>query len=122
MSDLPGGLGGLDIGALLGQVQAMQQQMVDAQAQASATLLTGSAGGGKVSVTVNGTGAFQSVTIDPSVVNAEEIDLLEDLILAALHDAAVQVAKLNEQSMGDITGGLTGGMGGLDLGGLLGQG
>jgi nucleoid-associated protein EbfC len=105
------GLGGLDLNALLGQVQQMQQQMSDAQEQARATTVTGSAGGGKVTVSATGTGEFTRVTIDPSVVVANEVDLLEDLVLAALRDASAQVSQLNEQSIGDITGGM--GLGGL---------
>ncbi len=101
-----GGLGGLDINSLLGQVQAMQQQMADAQAEANATILEGSSGGGKVKVTVTGTGEFTRVSIDKSIVDPNEVDMLEDLVLAALHDAASKVAKLNESSMGSITGGV----------------
>jgi DNA-binding YbaB/EbfC family protein len=104
------GLGGLDLGALLGQVQAMQDQMADAQAKAGSTVLQGSAGGGKVTVTVTGTGAFTAVKIDPSVVDPTEVDMLEDLVLAALRDAAAKVsdlnADLNSQSMGGLTSGL----------------
>ncbi len=108
---------GFDIGALLGQVQAMQEQMAEAQEKASATVLEGSAAGGKVRVTVTGTGEFTGVTIDPSVVDPAEVDLLEDLVLAALHDAAVRVAQLNAQSIGGLTSGLTSGLG---LGNLFG--
>jgi nucleoid-associated protein EbfC len=99
-------LGGLDLGALLGQVQAMQQQMASAQQAAGATVLEGSAAGGKVRVTVTGTGEFTAVKIDPSVVDPAEVDLLEDLILAALHDATGRVAQLNAESMGGLTSGL----------------
>jgi nucleoid-associated protein EbfC len=105
------GLGGLDLNALLGQVQQMQQQMSDAQEQARAITVTGSAGGGKVTITATGTGEFTGITIDPTVVDPNEVDLLEDLVLAALRDAASQVAQLNEQSIGNITGGM--GLGGL---------
>jgi nucleoid-associated protein EbfC len=107
-------LGGLDINSLLGQVQAMQQQMADAQAEAGATVLEGSAGAGKVKVTVTGTGEFTGVSLDKSIVDPNEVDLLEDLLLAALRDAAAKVAKLNESSMGSITGGM-------GLGNLFGQ-
>jgi nucleoid-associated protein EbfC len=112
--ELPSGMGGLDIGALLGQVQNMQQQMADAQEQAKATVLEGTSGGGKVKVTVTGAGEFTSVSIDKSVVDASDVEMLEDLVLAALRDAAVKVASLNEQSMGSITGGM-------GLGNLFGQ-
>jgi nucleoid-associated protein EbfC len=110
--DLPN-LGGFDINALLGQVQSMQQQMADAQAEASATLFEGVSGSGKVKVTVTGAGEFTGVKIDKSVVDPGDVEFLEDLLLAALHDAAGKVAKLNESSLGSITGGLSGGLGGL---------
>jgi nucleoid-associated protein EbfC len=111
---IPAGLGGLDLGALLGQVQNMQQQMVDAQEQARATTLVGTSGGGKVRITMTGAGEFTAVSIDPSVVDAADVEMLEDLVLAALHDAAAKAASLNEQSMGSITGGM-------GLGNLFGQ-
>jgi nucleoid-associated protein EbfC len=111
---LPSGLGGLDIGALLGQVQNMQQQMTDAQEQARATLLEGTSGGGKVRVTVTGAGEFTAVSIDKSVVDASDVEMLEDLVLAALRDGAAKVAALSAQSMGSIAGGM-------GLGNLFGQ-
>jgi nucleoid-associated protein EbfC len=111
---MPAGLGGLDLGALLGQVQNMQQQMADAQEQAKSTSLEGTSGGGKVKVTVTGAGEFTAISIDKSVVDATDVEMLEDLVLAALHDAAAKVASLNEQSMGSITGGM-------GLGNLFGQ-
>ncbi len=112
-----GGAAGFDIGALLSQAQALQSQLQEAQAKAAETVVEGNAAGGKVRIQMSGTGEFQSVWIDPSVVDPAEVDMLEDLVLAALKDGAAQVAALNQESMGSMTQGL-GGMGG--LGGLLG--
>jgi DNA-binding YbaB/EbfC family protein len=99
--------GGLDLGALLQQAQAMQEQLAAAQEAQAAQVVTGTAGGGKVSIAMTGSGQFVSVSIAPDVVDPSDVELLEDLVLAALHNATAQVAELQEQSMG-----------GLDLGGL----
>jgi DNA-binding YbaB/EbfC family protein len=106
-----GGLGGLDLGALLGQAQAMQQQILDAQAEVAAQVVEGSAGGGAVKVEVSGGWEFRSVTIAPEALDDPE--LLSDLVLAALHDATARVNDLHADSVGDVD---LGGLGGL-LGG-----
>jgi nucleoid-associated protein EbfC len=105
-----GGLG--DLSGLLRQAQAMQEQLMAAQEAAGAAIHEGVSGGGKVSVTVTGTGEFRSVRIDPSVIDPAEADMLEDLVLAALHDASAKVAAASQAAMGDI-GGSLGGLSGL---------
>ena len=92
--------GGFDLGSLLEQAQAMQQQMAEAQEQQAAQMLTGSAGGGKVTVEVTGAGEFRKVSISPDAVDPEDVELLEELVLAALHDASTQIAELQEEAMG----------------------
>jgi DNA-binding YbaB/EbfC family protein len=94
--------GGFDLGSLLEQAQAMQQQMAEAQEQQAAQVLTGSAGGGKVTVEVSGAGEFRKVSISPDAVDPEDVELLEELVLAALHDATTQIAELQEQAMGGV--------------------
>ena len=116
MSDQAPGPQGLDLGALLSQVGQMQQHLASAQQQAAVTVVTGRAGGGAVTVEVTGGMQFESVTIDPSVVDPAHVDDLEDLVLAALRDAAEQVQQLQSDALGgvgigDITG-LLGGAGG----------
>ena len=112
--------GGFDLGALVEQAQALQQQMAEAQERQAAQVVTGSAGGGKVTVEMTGTGEFRNVTIAPEAVDPDEVELLEELVLAALRDASSQMAGAYEQAMGDVDlpdlGGLGGGLGGL-LGG-----
>ncbi len=116
---------GFDPQALLAQALEMQQRLIEAQDAAAAESVEGTAGGGSVRVTMTGTGEVTAVRIDPTVVVAEEVDLLEDLIVAALRDASTRVGELAQQSMGlgDLgdLGGLLGGAGG-DLGGLFGGG
>jgi hypothetical protein len=103
--------GGFDMGALLEQAAQMQEQLAAAQQQAAATVVEGAAGGGVVKVAVTGNMEFRSVTIDPSAVDPADVEMLQDLVLAALHDA---VAQVNELAQGSID------LGGLDLGGLIG--
>jgi DNA-binding YbaB/EbfC family protein len=107
---LPSGLGALpDFGSLLGQAQ----QMMEASAQAAAEVVEGVAGGGVVRVTVNGRFEFQSVTIAAEAVDPSDVTMLEDLVLAALHDAVAKVNHRQQAALGDL-----GGLGGLS--GLLG--
>ena len=104
--------GGLDMGALLGQAMEMQAQLVDAQAQAAATEVEGSAGSGAVRIRMTGGGEFRSVEIAPSVVDPDDVELLADLVLAALRDATAQAAGLTETAMGGMDlGALAGGLG-----------
>ena len=119
MSDLPDpSAGGMDLGALLAQAQKMQESLMAAQATAASQEVEGSAGGGKVRVKVTGSGEFLSVHIDPSVVDPSDVEALEDLMLAALHDASGRVQQLSQSAMGGIGDAL--GLGG-GLGGLFGQ-
>lgn len=99
-----GGPGGFDFGALMEQAGQMQAQLLAAQEQAASTVVEGVAGGGAVRVAVTGAFEFQSVTISPEAVDPDDVEMLQDLVLAALRDAV------------DEIGGLT--QGGLDLGGM----
>jgi DNA-binding YbaB/EbfC family protein len=102
-----------DLGRLMAQAQQMQEQLVAAQAEAAEKVVEGQAGGGVVRVAVTGGMEFRSVTIDPAAVDPDEVDMLQDLVLAALHDAMGKVGEMQE--------GLTSGLGlGGGLGGLLG--
>src|SRR6185436_3414265 len=92
---------------LMQQAQKMQQQMAEAQAELAESEVTGPSGGGLVTVTVTGGGEFTSVKIDPKVVDPDDVETLEDLVLAALHNAAEAVRELTEEKMGPATGGLT---------------
>jgi DNA-binding YbaB/EbfC family protein len=106
---------GPDLGALLQQAQQMQQQLVAAQAEAASQEHEGVAGGGAVKVTVTGGLEFRSVTIRPDAVDPDDVEMLEDLVLAALHEAVGKVNAAQQESLGGIGGALGG------LGGLLGQ-
>ena len=121
MTDTP------DFGGLLEQAQKMQQQLMDAQARAAEQVVQGHAGGGVVTVEVTGGLDFRSVKIAPEAVDPDDVEMLEDLVLAAIHDAMARVNELQQEAMGGLgLGGLglgpggPGGPGGPDLGGLLG--
>jgi nucleoid-associated protein EbfC len=106
--------GGLD--GLLSQAMEMQQQVIAAQARAAEETVEGQAGGGAVRVAVTGAMEFRSVQISPGAVDPDDVEMLQDLVLAALHDAMDQVAALQSQSLGGL-GDLLGGSG---LGDMLG--
>ena len=93
---------------IMKQAQKMQQQVAQAQAELAAAELTGTAGGGLVTVVATGLGEFKSVKIDPKAVDADDVETLEDLVLAAIHNAAEAQRELTEQKMGPATGGLGG--------------
>ncbi len=114
---LPAGAG-FDMGSLLEQAMEMQQQLLAAQASAAEAVVEGHAGGGVVTVRVTGGLVFQSVTIAPEAVDPDDVELLQDLILAALHDATDQITQLQQSSMGGLDLGAMGGA--LGLGGGLG--
>jgi len=95
---------------LMKQAQKMQQQMMAAQEELASATVEGSAGGGMVKAVVTGAGELQSLTIDPSVVDPEDVETLTDLVVAAVRDASRAAQDLAAEKMGPVTGGL-GGMG-----------
>ena len=102
---------GFDFSQLLAQAQNMQQQLLEAQARAAEQVVEGQAGGGVVRIRVTGGFDFQQVTIDPSVVDPDDVEMLQDLVLAAMRDALGKVNELNQEAMGGLAAG--GGLGGL---------
>jgi DNA-binding YbaB/EbfC family protein len=99
---------------MMKQVQKMQADMAAAQDALADSTVEGSAGGGMVKVTVTGTGEVQSVRISPDVVDPDDVEMLEDLVLAAVGDGLRRANELATEQMGGVTGGLDlGGLGGL---------
>jgi DNA-binding YbaB/EbfC family protein len=105
--------GGFDFNNLLEQAQAMQQQMAAAQAEQASQVITGSAGGGNVTVEVTGAGEYRKVTIAPGAVDPDDVELLEELVLAALRDATAQRQELESAAMGNLQLPDLGALGGL---------
>ena len=98
---------------LLKQAQKMQKQMEDAQAALEAEEVTASAGGGAVQVTVSGKKEITKVMIDKEVVDPDDVEMLQDLIMAAVNEGLRQIDDLSSERMNSITGGLGSGLGGL---------
>jgi DNA-binding YbaB/EbfC family protein len=102
-----------NLAGMLKQAQQMQSKMQEMQAKLDATLVDGAAGGGMVKVTLSGKGDLKKLTIDPSLVDAEEKEVLEDLIVAAHADAKQKVEAMMAEEMQKATAGLNiPGMGG----------
>lgn len=97
---------------LMQQAQKAAQQMQSAQEELAAEVIEGSAGGGMVSVVMNGARDIQSVKISPDVVDPDDVEMLEDLIVAALQDASAKAEELTQSKLGNL------GLGGLNLPGL----
>jgi nucleoid-associated protein EbfC len=99
---------------MMRQVQQMQEDMATAQAALADATVEGSAGGGVVKVVVSGTGEVRSVTIAADVVDPDDVDMLQDLVVAAVNDGLRRANELQTEKMGAVTGGLDlGGLGGL---------
>jgi nucleoid-associated protein EbfC len=102
---------GPDMGGLLSQMQQMQERLMEVQQTAAEQVVEGSAGGGVVTVQVTGGMDVVDVTIDPSVVDPADVEMLQDLVLAAMRDAIARANELNRQALGGL--GLGGGLEGL---------
>jgi DNA-binding YbaB/EbfC family protein len=95
-----------NLGQLMKQAQEMQQKMAEMQAQLEAIEMVGVAGAGLVELTLNGKGEMRKITIDRSLLNPAEGEVLEDLIVAAFADAKRKVAAHAEAEMQKLAGGL----------------
>ncbi len=100
--DSDDGAQGFDFGELLKQAQAMQEQVMAAQATAAEQVVEGTAGGGLVKVTVTGGMDFRAVKIDPAAVDPADVEMLEDLVLAALHDAVTRANEISQHAFGGL--------------------
>lgn len=105
----PGGMPG-NMNNLMKQAQRMQRQMEEAQKQVEELEATATAGGGAVEVTVSGKHEVLKVKLSEEVVDPDDIEMLEDLIVAATNEAFRKIEDASQQSMSKITGGLGGGM------------
>jgi DNA-binding YbaB/EbfC family protein len=99
---------------LMKQAQQMQQQLMSAQAQLAEVEVEGSAGGGLVRATMTGAGELKALVIDPKAIDPDDVETLQDLVVAAVRDAARAAADVTQETMGPLAGGL----GGLGLPGV----
>lgn len=91
---------------IMKQAQAMQEQMARVQEQAAAKTVSGTAGGGIVTVTVNGAMQIVAVVMDPEVVKSGDVEMLQDLVVAAVNDALRKAQEMMAEEMKSVTGGM----------------
>jgi nucleoid-associated protein EbfC len=116
MTRRPQGPGGLDLNAMMKQVQQMQAEMGEAQEKLKEEVVEASAGGGMVKVKMSGDLRLLAIEIDPEAADPEEVEILQDMVLAAVNEAIRSAQELAANRLGGITGGLGGaGLGGLGL-------
>lgn len=95
-----------NINEMMKQAQKFQEKMAEMQEKLAELETKGSAGGGLVSVTLNGKGEAKSASIDKSLLQESEKEVLEDLIVAAINDAKEKIETANQEEMNKLTGGL----------------
>jgi len=95
-----------DFSQLLQLGQQMQGKLTQMQTELAQQMVTGSSGGGMVRASANGRGEIQSIQVDPSVVSDGDVEMLEDLVLAAVSEAQRKAQELYKNELGKVTGGL----------------
>jgi len=95
-----------DLMGLMKQAEAMQQKLQEAQSELETLEVEGASGGGVVSVRVTGKGQLKAISIDPSLMNPDEKEILEDLIVAAMNDARSKAERAAQARMAEVTKGL----------------
>ena len=105
--------GGMNMQAMMKQAQKMQENMLKAQEEIAVMETTGTSGGGMVTAVVTGTSTLKSIEIKPDVVYPDDIDMLQDLVVAAVNEALKAATEKSQSQMSALTGGLGGGLGGL---------
>ena len=91
---------------IMKQAKAMQEKMAEMQKKIEETEIEGSSGGGAVKIIMNGKHEVKNLFIDPSIVNSDEKEVLEDLIIAALNDVNKKIAENTNDQLGSISGGM----------------
>lgn len=95
-----------DMMGMMKQAKQLQEKMQAMQEEVAAMSIDGSSGGGLVKVTVNGKGEMQGIRIDPTLLNPQEVEILEDLVLAAANDARTKADATLQDKMREMTGGM----------------
>ena len=96
----------MDMNDLMQQAQRMQMELAQAQEEMRSMTYTATSGGGMVEVTALGSGEIESISIDPEVVDPDDVEMLQDMILVAVNEALRGVAQAGEARMSSVTGGL----------------
>ena len=105
----PGGMPG-NMSNIMKQAQRMQRQLEESQKELEEKEFTASSGGGAVTVTITGKKEVTKIKIDPDAVDPDDVEMLEDLITAAVNEAIRTVEEASQESVGKITGGIGGGL------------
>lgn len=95
-----------NLGQMMKQAQQMQARMTEMQEELEAHEVEGSAGGGMVTVRMNGKSDVRALNIDPSIIDPSDAEVLEDLVMAALNDAKAKIEAFRQEKIADMTGGL----------------
>lgn len=95
-----------NIGEMMKQAKNMQAKIAEAEAKLATLTVEGGAGNGLIKITASGKGTIETLKIDPSLADPQEIEVLEDLLLAALHDVQTRANDLEAEEMGKVTGGM----------------
>ena len=98
--------GDFDLNALMQQAQKLQTDLTAAQEELGKQSFTGTSGGGLVTVTLSGKGEMQGVEIKPEAVDPDDVEMLQDMVLAAVNEALRSASETSEREMGKLTGGL----------------
>jgi len=109
---MPGGMGGMNQSAMLKQAQKMQQEMLRMQQEQESKTFTAKSGGGMVAATVNGKHELMDLTINPEAVDPDDVEMLQDMVIAAVNEAMRMADAEATENMSRLTGGL-------NLGGLF---
>lgn len=96
-----------NLGGLMKQMQQMQERMAQVQTELEAARIVGTAGGGMVQATLNGKQELLEIRIDPEVIDPAEKEMLEELVVAAVTQAREKAAQLQQEKVGEVTGGLS---------------
>ena len=103
---MPGGMGGGNMGQLMQQAQKMQRDMERVQEEIKTMTADATSGGGVVKVVVNGNHELVSLEIDPQAVDPQDVEMLQDLIIAACNEATRKMEEISASRMGQVTGGV----------------
>jgi nucleoid-associated protein EbfC len=95
-----------DMNQIMRQAQVMQRKLMEAQEELAELEVEGSAGGGMITAVVTGGNELKSVTIAPDVVDADDVDMLQDLVVAAVNEALRRAKEISEERLGGLTSGL----------------
>ena len=96
----------MNMGEMMKKAQQFQQQLSEIQQELGSKTVSGTAGGGMVTATFNGRSELMDIVIEPEVVSRDDVQMLQDLVLAAVNDGLVKAKQLSQNEMGKLTGGM----------------